>query len=84
MYRVEYEKRVFKDLDAFPDRDVEKIVACIDALKAEPYPRGSCKLHGSGELYRVRQGDYRIVYSVHEKIEIIRVVKIGHRKDVYR
>lgn len=56
----------------------------IDALALDPRPRGCKKLQGDGDLYRVRAGDFRIVYAVRDDVLIVLVVKIGNRRDVYR
>jgi len=64
-------------------RDRQRIIDRIAALAEDPRPRGCEKLSGR-EKYRIRQGPYRILYSVHDDHLIIHVVKVGHRKDVYR
>ena len=56
----------------------------MDALAANPRPKGVKKLSGPDDLYRIRVGDYRIVYQIHDDRLIVLVVRIGHRKDVYR
>jgi mRNA interferase RelE/StbE len=56
----------------------------VDALAENPRPAGAKKLKGSSELWRVRAGDYRVIYSIHDDVLLILVVKIGHRGDVYR
>ena len=84
MYRILYEKRVFKDLDKIPDPDVVKILALFKELPLNPLPVGSVKLSGRPGLYRARQGDYRIVYAIDHKAKEIRIILVGHRKEVYR
>jgi mRNA interferase RelE/StbE len=59
-------------------------VARINALATDPRPVGSEKLEGDGNKYRVRQGNYRIVYSIDDRNKIVVITKIGDRKDVYR
>mgnify|MGYP001580816136 FL=1 len=56
----------------------------MDALAATPRPKGVKKLTGTDDLYRIRVGDYRIVYQIHDDRLIVLVVRIGHRRDVYR
>ena len=84
MYQVLYEKRVLKDLDKIPNQDVERIFNAFEALSSNPYPQGSKKLSGKLNLYRVRQGNYRIVYSVVHEEKEIRIIFVRHRKEAYR
>lgn len=82
-YEIRLRKSVGKDLEPIPKRDVRKIVAAIAALGDDPRPVQSRKLSGS-ERYRLRCGIYRILYEIHDAILVVCVVKVGHRKDVYR
>ena len=82
-YKVYFRESVEKDFRAIPKKDVRKILHCIESLAVEPRPLGCEKLTGQ-EGYRVRQGPYRIVYSVQDKESTVWIVKVGHRKDVYR
>ncbi len=84
MYQVLYEKRILKDLDKIPNQDIEKILCVFKALSSNPYPQGSKKLSGKLNLYRVRQGNYRIVYAVVHKEKEIRIILVCHRKEAYR
>ncbi|MDO9141629.1 MAG: type II toxin-antitoxin system RelE/ParE family toxin [Methylobacter sp.] len=61
-----------------------KIVKAIENLAANPRPQGFKKLKSDAELYRIRVGDYRIIYSIDNNVLIITVVKVGHRKDIYK
>lgn len=61
-----------------------RILKAVGQLPAEPYPAGVRKLIGSEHTYRLREGDYRIIYTVTESSLIIEVVRVGHRKDVYK
>lgn len=72
-----------KELEALPVKDRRRVVTRVHALSDEPRPPGCEKLSGH-ELYRVRQGNYRIVYEVVDQDRTVTVVKIGHRRDVYR
>jgi mRNA interferase RelE/StbE len=74
---------VAKDLRGVAKRDVKRIVARIAGLRDDPRPPGCEKLSGS-ELYRVRQGVYRIIYSIDETQIVVEVIKVGHRGAVYR
>jgi len=82
-YRVLFRKSVEKDFSSIPKRDVKRILNRIKALEKNPRPPGSEKMTGQ-ERYRLRQGRYRIVYSIQDDELTVWVVKIGHRKDIYR
>ncbi len=84
MYQIVYEKRVYKDLDKIPNLDVEKILSTFKELSLNPMPAGSKKLSGKFGLYRVRQGDYRIIYTLDHKVKEIRIILVRHRKESYR
>ena len=84
MFRLAYEKRVFKDLDKISNADVERIRDVFKELSANPTPHGSKRLSGYPGLYRVRQGDYRIIYAVVPKEKLVRIILVRHRKEVYR
>lgn len=73
---------VLKDLKKIPKKDVKKILLKIESLVDDVRPEGSIKLSGD-EKYRIRQGNYRILYRIEDEKLIITVVKVGHRKDVY-
>jgi mRNA interferase RelE/StbE len=82
-YEVRFRKSVGKDLDPIPKRDVQRIIEAIEALADNPRPLQSMKLSGA-EKYRLRCGGYRVLYEIHDKVLLVCVVKVGHRKDVYR
>lgn len=82
-FEVIFKQSVAKDLRPIPKKEVARILKRIDALKVTPRPLGVEKLSGQ-ELYRIRQGVYRILYEIKNDELIIIVVKIGHRRDVYR
>jgi mRNA interferase RelE/StbE len=83
-YSIELARAAHKALKDIPQADVRKIRNKIDKLKQEPLPNGSEKLEGNGDFYRIRSGDYRIIYQIFNKKLIVLVVKIGHRREVYR
>ena len=72
-----------KDLLKLPKADVQKIMEAIRSLRDIPRPPGIQKLSGQ-ERYRIRQGDYRIIFSIQDAEHTIWIVKIGHRRDVYK
>ena len=82
-YRVELAKGVEKDLRKIPARQVEKISTAIHKLSLNPKPAGCVKLVGYDIEYRIRVGDYRVIYQIHNSVLIILVIEIGHRKDIY-
>jgi len=82
-YEVRFRKSVSKDFDPIPRRDVQRIVAAIAALAANPRPPQARKLTGSGK-YRRRCGAYRVLYEIQDDVLVVCVVKVGHRKDIYR
>ena len=83
-YEVSLRRSVLrKDLTQIPKEDVRRIVEAIRSLGDDPRPPGVQKLSGR-ERYRIRQGDYRIVYSIQDETQSVWVVKVGHRRDVYR
>lgn len=82
-YKLVFKKSVEKDLRAFPRQDVRRVLRRIRDLADEPRPHGCEKLSGK-ERYRVRQGVYRILYEIRDEELVVSVVKVGHRREVYR
>ena len=83
-YRVLIKPSAVKEIEAVPrKKDRQRIVKWIEQLGDEPRPAGCQKL-SAHDRYRIRQGQYRIVYGVEDDRLIVYVVKVGHRKDVYR
>ena len=83
-YTVRLHTRVGKVLDRLPPDIRRRLVRRLEALEDNPRPRGVEKLAGVVELYRVRVGTYRIVYAIRDRELVVIVVRIGHRRDVYR
>jgi len=82
-YSLEFKRSVQKDVRAIPKRDLQRILGRIEALRDDPRPPGSVKLSGE-EYYRIRQGDYRIVYEIIDDRLVVVIIAVGHRRDVYR
>ena len=82
-YKIVFKQSVAKDLRQIPDKDVPRILQRIDGLANDPRPAGAEKLSGE-EKYRIRQGRYRILYMIDDHVITVTVVKVGHRRDVYR
>ncbi len=69
--------------DKLPERDWAKVAKSINELITNPHPKGYKKLKGAENFYRIRCGDYRIIYTIAEAVLIITVIRIAHRKDAY-
>ena len=82
-YEILFKESAYKDLKKIPKADLMKILSGIKKLSDDPRPAGCEKLTGQ-ERYRLRQGKYRIVYSIQDDKLTIWVVKVGHRKGIYR
>jgi mRNA interferase RelE/StbE len=82
-YDLRFKPSVAKDLRNVPRADVQRILARIESLRDDPRPPGSEQLSAQ-ERYRLRQGNYRILYTIADAELIVEVVKVGHRRDVYR
>ncbi|KSV17099.1 addiction module antitoxin [Dehalococcoides mccartyi] len=83
MYRIDLRRKAQQDLDKLPKKAFEAVIETIKELANTPRPKGIEKLKGSG-LWRVRQGDYRIVYNIDDKQSLVIIVRIGNRRDIYR
>lgn len=83
-YRIEIEQDPAEALRKIPNPDRTRIGKRIRSLADDPRPAGATKLVGLYNSYRVRQGNYRIVYIIEDSIRIVRITRIGHRKDVYK
>ena len=82
-YKVYFRKSVQEDFSAIPKKELRRIINRIDGLGENPRPVGCEKLTGQ-ERYRLRQGRFRIVYSIQDDELTVWIVKVGHRKDIYR
>jgi mRNA interferase RelE/StbE len=82
-YKIYFKKSVWKDFKTIPKKDLKNILKVIKSLSKEPRPLGCRKLSGQ-EKYRLRQGQYRIIYSIQDDDISVWIVKVDHRKDVYR
>jgi mRNA interferase RelE/StbE len=83
-WRVEFAAKAEKQFRLL-DRAVQRRLATeIDGLADNPRPYGAVKLAGGEDIYRIRMGDYRVVYQVRDRVLLVLVVRVGHRKDIYR
>lgn len=83
-YRIEFTPRAEREFKSLDGSVRGRIKQRIDSLAEKPYPPGIKRIEGEDELYRLRVGDYRILYQVKERILLVLVVRIGHRREVYR
>ena len=82
-YNVEISKTAFKALSKLPNKIAEKIEIALLKLEENSRPAGSKQLSGFKDLYRLRIGDYRAIYSIEEEIVTIIILDVGHRKEIY-
>jgi mRNA interferase RelE/StbE len=82
-YELVFKKSVARDLRDMPKKDVARILECFDSIVQDPRGPRCEKLSGQ-DRYRVRQGIYRIIYEIQDDILVVTVVKVGHRREVYR
>lgn len=83
-FRIEWKKSTKKDLRKLPPHEVERITAAVDGLAESPFPHGVEKLTGSEHAYRIRIGEYRVIYEVFASLNRIEIQRVRHRKEVYR
>jgi mRNA interferase RelE/StbE len=83
LFKIRWKRSAIKELRTLPQKAMLRILATVENLLENPRPINSIKLSGSEYSYRIRMGNYRIVYNVMDDIIIIEVIRIGHRKGVY-
>ena len=83
-YRVVILKRAAKRLAKLPPKDYQKVKIAIRDLAVNPRPQGYLKLKGSNEKFRIRVGNYRVIYEIIDRELVVTVIDVGHRKDIYR
>lgn len=84
-FKIIYVSTAAKELNRLPESDFKKVQIAINSLSDDPFPPGHIKLEGTKEkLFRIRRGNYRVVYSVRKNIITVTILKVGHRKDVYK
>lgn len=84
MYQVKLKSSAEKSLESLPAVVQHRIVLALRSLETNPRPHGSIKMAGSDNLWRIRVGDYRVVYEIQDDVLIVLVIRIGHRRDIYR
>lgn len=83
-YKIEWKNSAYKELQKLPRPMIPRVVAAVSDLANDPRPQGVRKLVGSERSYRIRVGDYRVVYEIFEYRLVIEIVRVRHRKDAYR
>lgn len=84
IYRIELKPAAERDLKNIPRNDLNRIARKISSLGEDPRPPGVRKLRHVEDLWRIKVGDYRILYQIHEKASLILIARIRHRREVYR
>ena len=83
-YSIQFTPRAVRDLEDLPKPDQVRVAPRIDALASTPRPAGCKKLEGDERLYRIRVGDFRVIYRIEDRKLIVLVIRIGNRRDIYR
>ena len=83
-YRVEITKRAERQFDSLPREAQVRVNRLFDVLARSPRSHGAVKIQGQANLYRMRTGDWRVVYEIRDKLLLVLVVSVGHRREVYR
>lgn len=83
-YKLEWKKSARKEFKKLPKKDRRKIIVSIENLAKAPFEGNFRKLVNYKNAYRIRVGDYRVIYKVFKQLLVIEIVRVGHRKDIYR
>ena len=83
-FEIRWKTSAKKELKKLEPSVIEKIITAVEKLLETPYPQGVRKIQGAEHTYRIRIGDYRVIYSIYANVLLIEIIKIGHRKEVYR
>jgi mRNA interferase RelE/StbE len=83
-YSITFARSARKELEIIDNKTIQKILSKIESLSNEPRPINCRKLHGEENLWRIRIGDYRVIYSIYDKKQIIDIIAIRHRSEAYR
>lgn len=82
-YRIEWKKSAAKELRKLDTSVASRIVVAVEALAEAPFPSGVRKLTGSDNAYRIRIGDYRVVYTIMHQQLVVQIIRVAHRREVY-
>jgi len=83
-YQIEWKNSAVRDLKRLDRSIIPRIIDAVDGLSTQPLPPGVVKLQGSQHTYRIRIGNYRVIYDLHESVLVIEVIRVRHRKEAYR
>ncbi|MEI6809109.1 MAG: type II toxin-antitoxin system RelE/ParE family toxin [bacterium] len=83
-YQIEWEPSALREFKRLDRKIIPRILVTVESLSSNPFPQGVKKLHGGESTYRIRIGDYRVIYEVLSNRLVIEIVRVRHRKDVYR
>ncbi len=83
-YKILWKKSAVKELNNIDQQIIPRIISAVENLSDNPFPSGVKKLLASDFTYRIRVGDYRIIYSIFQNRLVIEIIRVGHRKDIYR
>lgn len=83
-FEIHWRASIKKDLRKLPPQEVARIIAAVEQLGEDPFPHGVEKLTGAEHTYRIRAGDYRVVYEVLAEAKMVEIQRVRHRKEVYR
>jgi len=83
-YEIQWKRSAEKDLRGINRQSISRILEAVESLSNDPFPSQHRKLHGSESSYRIRIGDYRVIYQIDKENNIIVIYHIRHRKDIYR
>ena len=84
MYEVQIERGAEKDMKGLPKAMFQRVASAVLELKNSPRPHGGKKLAGSSGDWRIRVGDYRVIYDIDNRAKLVRIWRVGHRREVYR
>ncbi len=83
LYKIEWKRSAVKELKQLPKETVSRILKAVEELSSNPFPNQTKKLAASENSFRIRMGDYRIIYSIFSRILTIEIIRVGHRRDIY-
>ena len=84
LYNLKWKRSASKELRKLPKPWLIKIISVTEALRETPFPKGYKKIMGTEHTYRIRVGDYRVVYSIESDELVIDVIRVGHRQNIYK
>ena len=83
-FKIEWKQSAIKELKKLNKSAIQNIIEAVEKLSSNPHPTGSRKLRAAEYTYRLRIGQYRVIYSIHSEILVIEIIRVGHRKNIYK